>query len=127
MAESKSLMKADHELEEQLRQTHSEHEAQHVAKIEVRKKAKLKERMEVELQALQKCDIERETALERERVAWSERFRSIVPPVNVVQEPVSPSGMSQTGSAVPMLSGFTAPKALRYTGYTIEALRTFSQ
>ncbi|KAH9106102.1 hypothetical protein LEN26_001489 [Aphanomyces euteiches] len=86
-AESESMMKAGHALEEQLRQTRSEHEAQamnadqlanqlreahvreHVAKIEARKMAELKERMEVELQALQKRDIEREAALERERVA----------------------------------------------------------
>ncbi|KAG9414560.1 hypothetical protein AC1031_007967 [Aphanomyces cochlioides] len=33
--------------------------------------------------------------------------------------------MSQ--SAVPMLSGFSAPKAPRYTGYTIEARRTFGR
>ncbi|KAG9414561.1 hypothetical protein AC1031_007968 [Aphanomyces cochlioides] len=101
-AESESMMKAGHALEEQLRQTRSEHEAQamkaeqlatqlreafvreQVAKLEVRKMAELKERMEVELQTLQKRDIEREAALERERVAWSERLRSIAAPVNVV-------------------------------------------
>ncbi|KAG9405663.1 hypothetical protein AC1031_003571 [Aphanomyces cochlioides] len=112
-AESESMMKAGHALEEQLRQTRSEHEAQamkaeqlvtqlreafvreQVAKLEVRKMAELKERMEVELQTLQKRDIEREAALERERVAWSERLRSIAAPVNVVQQPVPPSGMSQ--------------------------------
>ncbi|KAF0722658.1 hypothetical protein Ae201684P_004375 [Aphanomyces euteiches] len=144
-AESESMVKAGHALEEQLRQTRSEHEAQamkadqlanqlreahareHVEKIEARKMAELKERMEVELQALQKRDIEREAALERERVAWSERLRSITAPVNVVQQPLAPSGTSQTGSAVPMLSGFPAPKAPRYTGYTIEARRTFAR
>ncbi|RHY22490.1 hypothetical protein DYB32_009490 [Aphanomyces invadans] len=86
-------------------------------------------RMEEIASDLRRRALNRERSRERERAAW---FDVNVKRETIPSQPsVSPTGVTSPDACVhatpPLLSGFAAPKALRYTGYSLEVRRMFAK
>ena len=108
-----------------LRSQEAERAAEHVRKLQADQAAaqERQRQLEIQLQQMTKLDLERQLSRERERTQWQQ---SVWMKPEASSAPVGRPELPVPTPSPTLLSGFSAPKAPRYSGSTLDARKAFA-